>query len=378
MNPSEIDMKINTDSRLSAFGHFGGSWENENNTTRAFLMALSRSPWSLALFRAFMDLVRDKLRTQSTESDAKALADDLLSRSPDEIDIRMQRDASAHDFRLQKDEVGVLVVLTPVVRNREGLTPQPNSSNAGGIVDAWIRATYGEDRGLIIVIENKLYGDADQQQRQKYLAGLGSNSVELDLSWEDVCLLLEFLPEAARSDVIIGDFKDFMDRDPRLVGFTGFHRGDSGNPKRLLETLRRLHQRIARETLDMGGQPLFEGIPKRDSEPDFNMRLRQPSNLPGNVGLIYREGERLSAKLVIGSRVSEFDIAKRHLQTRRVLDALSDLDLSRVQFLVSVRLRPANAVQMRGVIYAAESIWNGPGNSIADRWREIVTLSQTM
>jgi hypothetical protein len=47
---------------LNLFWHFGDSAENENNTTRAFLIAASRSPWSSILLRGFSDLVFNQVR----------------------------------------------------------------------------------------------------------------------------------------------------------------------------------------------------------------------------------------------------------------------------------------------------------------------------
>jgi len=48
---------------------------------------------------------------------------------------------------------------------------------------------------------------------------------------EEVYAMANDLPEAAEHDPIIGDFKSFLARDPRLAGFTGFQKGDSpGQP----------------------------------------------------------------------------------------------------------------------------------------------------
>jgi hypothetical protein len=237
-------MRIRTDRRLNVFEHFGGDWANENNTTRALLMALSRSPWSPTLLRVLMDLIREKVAGRLVAG-GQPLADEqqcvvlgacneLLSRWPDEVDFRMQVGAASDEFKLPDGGTGVLIEIIPCMGTDVSYPPNTtsgatDSKKAAGIVDAWIQADFGEDRSLTMVIESKLYGKAGRDQIAKYLAGMGADkTTEVQVTWEDVYGLLNALPDAALADPIIADFRDFMARDPKLVGFTSSMRATPG------------------------------------------------------------------------------------------------------------------------------------------------------
>jgi hypothetical protein len=106
-------MEINLDHRnLNLFHHFGDSAENENNTTRAFLIAATRSPWSPMLFRSFLDLLAEQMRANSRE----LLTDfDKFFRSwPETLQVSLERDISADKFPGDDVAIAILVALTPV------------------------------------------------------------------------------------------------------------------------------------------------------------------------------------------------------------------------------------------------------------------------
>jgi hypothetical protein len=58
---------------LNIFNHFGDSAQNENNTTRAFLIAATRSAWSPILLRGFFDLVAARIRERLPDQAIKRL-----------------------------------------------------------------------------------------------------------------------------------------------------------------------------------------------------------------------------------------------------------------------------------------------------------------
>src|SRR5438552_17203764 len=75
---------------LNLFHHFGDSAENENNTTRAFLIAASRSPWSPVLLRGFMDAVAARIRTSASCETTRQI-ERFLCAWPDTVEFSLER-----------------------------------------------------------------------------------------------------------------------------------------------------------------------------------------------------------------------------------------------------------------------------------------------
>lgn len=90
-----MDISLNHQN-LNVFNHFGDSAQNENNTTRAFLIAATRSPWSPMLLRGFFDLVASRVKERSPEQ--AVLIGSFSQAWPDEIEISMERDIRAETF----------------------------------------------------------------------------------------------------------------------------------------------------------------------------------------------------------------------------------------------------------------------------------------
>src|SRR5580700_2633806 len=96
---------------LNIFNHFGDSAQNENNTTRAFLIAATRSPWSPMLLRGFFDLVAARIRER--QPDQAAILGCFSQSWPDQIEISMEKDIRAEGFPGVGVERAILVELTP-------------------------------------------------------------------------------------------------------------------------------------------------------------------------------------------------------------------------------------------------------------------------
>src|SRR2546427_3073680 len=140
-------MEINLGHRnLNLFHHFGDSAENENNTTRAFLLAATRSPWSPVLFRSFLDRLAERILVTSPELiDKFAL---FLRSWPGTLQVSLERDISADTFPGEDVSAAILVALTPV-SDGSGQITQLQLSNPTGRVDATLilRRTEGDALG---------------------------------------------------------------------------------------------------------------------------------------------------------------------------------------------------------------------------------------
>jgi hypothetical protein len=304
-------MEINLDHRnLNLFHHFGDSAENENNTTRAFLIAATRSPWSPMLFRSFLDLLAEQMRANSPE----LLTDfDKFFRSwPETPQVSLERDISADKFPGDDVAIAILVALTPVSEG-SGQVVDLKFPKPTGRVDATLIARQtdgdtldGQSKGsaLAIVIESKLYGPAGIEQLGRYKSRLEEKSIRtvlVEIRWEDIYKLCESLPQAAEHDPVLSDFKEFLARDARLVGFTGFRQEDFVRGPQLLDSkLQRLCDRIAGK----GDDPVLGGgkTERKRGGLDYDLTLTQQASLVGNIGLASWDQDALHAKLVIGWR----------------------------------------------------------------------------
>ena len=286
---------------LNIFHHFGDSAQNENNTTRAFLIAATRSPWSPMLLRGFFDLVAARIRERLP--DQAAVLGCFSQSWPDQVEISMERDIKAESFPGVGVERAIIVELTPLAAALD-LPQQTTEVGDSGRVDATIVIRQSESDGLALIIESKLHGRAGHEQLLRYRQALENRQIKtvlVDVAWEEVYALADDLPEAAEHDPIIGDFKSFLARDPRLAGFTGFQKGDFTGPAYVLDgRLQKLSESLAGQSLD----PVLRSaqVERKRGGLDYDMLLSEQSRLVGNIGLACWEQKGLYAKLVIGWR----------------------------------------------------------------------------
>ena len=290
------------------------------------------------LFRSFLDLLAERISATSPE----LLRDfETFFRSwPEMLQVALERDISADKFPGDHVIAAILVALTPVsggsgqVADLVADPPYPQTTETAprGRVDATMIARRTQrdtlegqpkDSALAIVIESKLYGPAGDEQLTRYKKKLEEKLVRtvlVEISWEEIYQLCESLPEEAEHDPVLSDFKDFLARDARLVGFTGFRKEDFagsrhedfvGGPYLLDSKLQRLCDRIAGK--GDGGKP-----ERKRGGLDYDLPLAQQSSLVGNIGLASWDQDALQAKLVIGWR------SRWH--TDRVLDTTWNAD----------------------------------------------------
>jgi hypothetical protein len=378
-------MEINLDHRnLNLFHHFGDRDENENNTTRAFLIAATRSPWSPMLFRSFLDLLAEQILGSSPE----LLPDfDKFFRSwPETLQVSLERDISADKFPGDDVAVAILVALTPV-SECGGQIVDFQFSKPTGRVDATLiaRRTEGDTSGgqskgsaLAIIIESKLYGPAGIEQLARYKSKLEEKKIRtvlVEVRWEDIYKLCESLPQAAEHDPVLSDFKEFLARDARLVGFTGFREEDFVLGPQLLDSkLQRLCDRI----VGKGDDPVLGGgrAERKRGGLDYDLPLTQQSSLIGNIGLASWSQDALHAKLVIGWR------SRWH--TDRVLDTTWNAecvpDLIRqvgrgTLFLIDAQVRP----YFNRFEYDSAALWSTAidGADAARVWQDAVEFARS-
>ena len=176
---------------LNIFNHFGDSAQNENNTTRAFLIAATRSPWSPMLLRGFFDLVAARIRERFPE---QAAVLGCFSQSwPEQVEISMERDIKAESFPGVGVEHAIIVELTPL---GAALDPPQQMTEVGdsGRVDASIVIRQSESDGLALIIESKLYGRAGHEQLLRYKQALENRQITtvlVDVAWEEVYALAD-------------------------------------------------------------------------------------------------------------------------------------------------------------------------------------------
>jgi len=286
---------------LNVFNHFGDSAQNENNTTRAFLIAATRSAWSPMLLRGFFDLVASRVKERFPER--AALLGCFAQAWPDEIDISMEKNIRAETFPGVGVDRAVLVELTPAGIVAD-LAVRPPEIGETGRVDATIVVRQSDSDGLALVIESKLYGRAGHEQLMKYKQALESRNIEtllVDVAWEEIYALADSLPEAAEHDSILSDFKSFLARDPRLAGFTGFRQGDFDGPAYVLDArLQKLCETLAGQSTNSPLQGVM--VERKRGGLDYDILLADQSRLVGNIGLACWDQDALYAKLVIGWR----------------------------------------------------------------------------
>jgi len=278
------------------------------------------------LFRSFLDLLAEQILANSPE----LLPDfEKFFRSwPETLQVSLERDISADKFPGDDVAVAILVALTPVSEG-SGQIVDLQYPKSTGRVDATLiaRRTEGDTLGgqskgsaLAIVIESKLYGPAGIEQLGRYKRKLQEKSIRtvlVEIRWEDIYKLCESLPQAAEHDPVLSDFKEFLARDARLVGFTGFRQEDFvGGPQLLDSKLQRLCDRIAGK----GDDPVLGGgkAERKRGGLDYDLPLTQQASLVGNIGLASWNQDGLQAKLVIGWR------SRWH--TDRVLDSTWNAD----------------------------------------------------
>lgn len=298
---------------LNLFWHFGDSAQNENNTTRAFLIAASRSPWSSILLRGFSDLACCRA------SDAKPAfgrsITRLLTQWPESIELSLERDITPESFPGAGVRHAILVELTP--QSGASQEPAPTEDlDVRGRVDATIVLRGADGNGLGLIVESKLYHRAGRNQLERYRRGLetkGISTVLISVSWEEVYTLANSLPEEASYDPIMSDFKSFLERDSRLTGFTGFRIEDFSLQNDLMD------EKLGRCCNKLLASPVWDArftnatLERKRGGLDYDVLLANQSVLIGNLGVATWENDALYLKLVVGWR--------RHWQTAQLLDS---------------------------------------------------------
>jgi hypothetical protein len=298
---------------LNLFWHFGDSAENENNTTRAFLIAASRSPWSSILLRGFSDLVFNQVRERNTDL-AKSI-EPFLREWPETVEFSLERDIAAESFPGPGVLSAVIVELTPECGVAQEEIPL-GELEPRGRVDATIVLRNAEGNGLAFIVESKLYHRAGRDQLERYrknLALKGIPTALIAMSWEQVYAITHSLPAEATHDAIMSDFRSFLERDTRLTGFTGFRMEDfSPENDALDEKLQRYCNKLVASA---ASDSRFNNatLQRKRGGLDYDILLANQSMLIGNLGVATWEGDALYAKLVVGWR--------RRWQTDRLLSS---------------------------------------------------------
>lgn len=331
--------------KLNLFQPFGGDWANENNFTRALLIAFSKSPWSPVLLRGFLDLLADRM------AEARVPPDDvtnLFARWPESVELKMQQGVATTAFLADGVTDGVLLALNPEPGSEE---PKGNigAQQGAGIADAVIvvrGSAPDPERTIAIVVESKLYGAAGADQLQQYHRAMGEKLPGrvrfVEMLWDEVYSLTEHLPSEAEFDPVLRDFKGFVSSRPHLVRFTGFQSADLKDPYRLDVRMRRFCDRmIAERTLGSQGLAV-QGEPQRKKLGcDYDLSLEGQDTLIGNLGIGCWDGSTLSLKMVIGARTYWHTdrLLGRSWKSTAVAGALSELrGVGRVSVSASVRL----------------------------------------
>jgi hypothetical protein len=292
-----------THDNLNIFRHFSGDHGRENNVTRALLIALTRSPYSLVLLIGFLGLLADKCR--AGDPDVVEKLRDFLG-VPDRVEVSMQQGVANVNFLSDAATEGVLVEIAPGERGMqptEGTSSVPAEEKVSGIVDGIILLEKA-DRVLALVIESKLYGLAGDEQIRCYKEAmakrLGRSPQHVQISWDEVAALTEALPEAAQWDPIVSDFLSLLREYPHLVSYPRISESDFRQPATLDMRLRRLCERLGNEEID--GMRL-SGFPERKKGGlDYDLKIAEPQGLKGNLGVACWEEGKIASKLVVGSR----------------------------------------------------------------------------
>ncbi len=287
---------------LNLFWHFGDSAENENNTTRAFLIAASRSPWSSVLLRGFSDLAFDhvcRINPQFGKS-----VEGFLREWPETVEFSLERDITAESFPGPGVRFAIIVELTPQSGSAQEETP-PEELEPRGRVDATIVIRNAEGDGLGFIVESKLYHRAGRDQLARYRKNLeskGISTVLVALSWEQVYVITRSLPAEATHDPVMSDFQSFLERDARLTGFTGFRIEDFSPENYTLD------EKLQRYCNKLLASPSWDSrftnatLERKRGGLDYDVLLANQSMLIGNLGVATWEGDALYAKLVVGWR----------------------------------------------------------------------------
>jgi len=342
-----MEIILNHDN-LNLFRFFGGDCANENNTTRAFLIALTKSPWSPVLLRGFFDLLAEKLAIQNQLLASKCA--EFLSGWPKRVEFSMQQGVAKGEFLSDEVRCGLLVLLTP--GENAAAAPGDAASReaiARGIIDALLVVESAADKVLALLIESKLYGPVGDEQAAQYLAAmkrkLGDSVAMIDISWDEIYCLTEALPPQAEVDSVLSDFKAFIDARPHLVSFNGFHLNDFADWYLVDTRLRRLCERVASEALVDDKSTIryrFNGSPQRKRQgADYDLPLENQQNLRGNIGLACWDLKVISAKLAVGWRTNweTWHVLEKTWNSPDVRDCLRRLcDSGRLVLDVHVRL----------------------------------------
>ena len=310
---------------LNLFWHFGDSAANENNTTRAFLIAASRSPWSSILLRGFSDLAF--AQACGLNPDFGKSIEGFLREWPETVEFSLERDISAESFPGPGVQFAIIIELTPQSVSAEEETPLEELEPRGR-VDATIVIRNAEGNGLGFIVESKLYHRAGRDQLARYKKNLelkGISTVLIAISWEQVYAIARSLPAEASHDPVMSDFRSFLERDARLTGFTGFRTEDfSPENDTLDEKLQRFcNKLLASSTWD--SRFTNATLERKRGGLDYDLLLANQSMLIGNLGVATWEGDALYAKLVVGWR--------SRWQTDRLLS--SGRESSRAQGLIA-------------------------------------------
>lgn len=371
------------DRRLNLFQHFSGDTASENNTTRAFLVVLGRSPWSPVILRGFLDLLAEK--PNLVKQGVGVLDSSLSRRWPDGIEMWMQQGFVSTDF-LAGVGSAILVELTPVLEGPDAAKPPP-SVTPGGIADAVIVLRFwdedGENRSVAIVVESKLYGRAGEEQIGRYLAAMkdkvGEKHAWVHVSWDEAYQLTNALPVEAQFDPIVRDFKAFIDSRPYLVRFTGFQEADFQTPESGLDVrLARCCERLMSEL--EGGRGAVEGAPacspeRKKGGRDYDLPLDGQNRLWGNLGLASWRPPELAVKLVVGSR--------RNWETSLVLSRTANReDVQRLLKRAAETRRFKCSVAVRLYFHRFDDVWLFPWDGVVvedapQRWKEAMGIVES-
>jgi hypothetical protein len=226
--------------------------------------------------------------------------------------MSLERNITAENFPGEGVHHAILVDLTPLSGIAAGSYQTDIRDNVSGRVDATIvlraddEALADRPGALAIVIESKLYGPAGEQQLEDYRKALEAKHIEvrrISVAWQEIYDLTRALPNEAEHDPIISDFKEFLSRDSRLTGFTGFKEGDfSPENYRLDDKLSRFCSQVLEFLKD---DPCFRNASNPERKRgglDYDFLLAKQNQLVGNLGIAAWNSKALSAKLVIGWR----------------------------------------------------------------------------
>ncbi len=361
---------------LNLFWHFGDSAQNENNTTRAFLIAASRSPWSSILLRGFFDLVFS--RACDTKPEFGRSIKRFFTEWPEAVEFSLERDITPQSFPGLGVQHAIVIELTPQSKAAQEEAPSEDL-DLRGRVDATIVVRNAKGNGLALVVESKLYHRAGRDQLERYRRGLdakGVSAVLISFSWEEVYAIANSLPEEASYDPIMSDFKSFLERDSRLTGFTAFRVEEFSLQNDLMD------EKLGRCCNKLLASPAWDArfnnatLERKRGGLDYDILLANQSVLIGNLGVATWENDALYLKLVVGWRT--------HWQTDQLLDsARGSKDTPTVMAAIAGRSHLELHVNIRPHFsrfdYQPAAVWNSgaiDANHAEEKWLKALQFAK--